>query len=337
MPHHLERTAAPVEADSLFLDGMMRVLIVGAGATGGYFGARLLEGGCDVTFLLRPRRREQLAATGLRVTSPFGDLMIPDPPAMLSAEITTPFDLVLVSCKAYDLAEVMESFAPAVGSGTAILPVLNGMGHIEALAARFGARHVLGGLCMISSTLDEHGTVVHLNQVHAISFGEPDGQMSERVLAIGALLSRGAFDSDATATIMHAMWEKWTFIAALGGITGLMRGSIGDIVAAGGEPMAIGLYDECSAIAEQAGYRPREASRTRSLQFLTTAGSPLVASMLKDVERGSRTEADHILGDLLRRSVDTASSATSSTAPSLLQVAYTALRTYEARRAGEMR
>lgn len=315
----------------------MRVLIVGAGATGGYFGGRLLEQGCDVTFLLRPRRKAQLEAAGLRITSPFGDVTIRNPPALLATEISAPFDLILVSCKAYDLAEVMESFAPAVGSDTAILPVLNGMSHLDALAARFGGDHVLGGLCMISSTLDEHGTVLHLNQVHGITFGERDGRATQRVQDIAAVLARGAFDSESTATIMHAMWEKWTFIAALAGITSLMRGSISDIMTAGGERMATGLYDECSAIAGAAGYAPRDAASARSRQFLSAAGSPLVASMLKDVERGSRTEADHILGDLLRRRGDAASPAASTGSPSLLQVAYTALMTYEARRSVQPR
>ncbi|HYW32613.1 MAG TPA: ketopantoate reductase family protein [Gemmatimonas sp.] len=317
---------------------MMRVLIVGAGATGGYFGGRLLQAGCDVTFLVRARRMKQLGETGLRITSPFGDVTIDQPPIVLASNIASPFDPVLVSCKAYDLTEVMQSFAAAVGSSTAILPVLNGMSHIDALAARFGADRILGGLCMISSTLDEIGTVVHLNRVHGITFGELDGRNSDRVEAIAALLSRGAFDSDATPTILHAMWEKWTFIAGLAGITSLMRGSIGDIMAAGGERLAIGLYEECSAIANGAGYGPREVAAARSRQFLSTRGSPLVASMLKDVERGSRTEADHILGDLLRRrraGEDSMGIAPGTT--SLLEVAHAALMTYEARRAGQER
>ena len=147
----------------------MRYLVVGAGALGGYFGARLLDAGCDVTFLLRPRRAEALARTGLVVKSKFGDLAIAAPPFVLSADIAATYDVVIVGCKAYDLAETMDSFAAAVGPSTAILPLLNGMRHIDDLTKRFGAERVLGGLCMISATLDDAGAVQHLNDLHSSS------------------------------------------------------------------------------------------------------------------------------------------------------------------------
>src|SRR6516162_351365 len=132
----------------------MRFLVVGAGATGGYFGGRLLEAGRDVTFLVRQARAERLAAAGLTITSPAGDVTLRSPPTVLAAELRTPFDAVILSCKAYDLGGAIESFAPAVGPGTVVVPLLNGMRHLDVLDRELGAEHVLGGQCLISSRLD---------------------------------------------------------------------------------------------------------------------------------------------------------------------------------------
>ena len=306
----------------------MRYLVVGAGALGGYFGGRLLEAACDVTFLLRPGRAAALARTGLVVKSQFGDLAIAAPPFVLADGIGGPFDVVMVGCKAYDLAETMASFAPAVGPRTAILPLLNGMRHLDDLKARFGAERVLGGLCMISATLDADGTVQHLNDLHGLVFGELDGTSSARVEAIQRDFASTKFAGRATPLILQEMWEKWVFIASAAGITCLMRASVGDIVAAGGTDLSLALLDECGAIAAANGFAPRTPSIDRARGALTAAGSPITASMLKDIERGGAIEADHVLGDLL----DRAGKKTPSPL-SLLRVAYTHLLAYEARRA----
>ena len=153
----------------------MRTLVVGAGAIGGYFGGRLLEAGRDVTFLVRPRRAAELARTGLAIRSRLGDADLPEPPLVFADKLAEPFDLVLLACKAYDLDGAMASFAPAVGPDTAILPLLNGIRHLDELQARFGVAHVLGGQCVISTTLDLEGRIVHLGDAHTLTFGELDG------------------------------------------------------------------------------------------------------------------------------------------------------------------
>ncbi len=307
----------------------LRFLIVGAGALGGYFGARLIAAGQDVTFLLRPRRVAQLAQTGLVVKSRVGDLALPAPKHVLAETIDAPFDVIVVGSKAYDLASTMDSLAPAVGPDSVILPLLNGMRHLEALSERFGAERVLGGLCMISATLDPEGRVLHLNDLHELDFGERDGLLSPRVQAIAAAFATANFASRASTQIVQEMWEKWVFIASAAGITCLMRSAVGDIVAAGAADLATGLYDECAAIAGANGHAPRQPARERGHGALTAAGAPTMASMLRDIERGAATEADHILGDLLAR-------ATPSAAPtSLLRIAYAHVKAYEARRARE--
>jgi 2-dehydropantoate 2-reductase len=305
----------------------MRILIVGAGALGGYFGARLIEAKRDVTFLVRPRRAAQLAMTGLVVKSKLGDVRIANPPIVLAEHIKSPFDLILVGCKAYDLEATMESFAPAVGPDTAILPILNGMKHIDSLSARFGKEHVLGGLCIISATLDDEGIVLHLNDLHLLVYGELDGTRSTRIEAIEKTFAGVQADLRSTTTIVQELWEKWVMIASLAGITSLMRALIGDIERAGGAPIAMALFHECAAIAAGVGYPPRQAVVDRAGVTLTAPGSMLTASLMKDMERGSAIESEAIIGDLLARG--------GSLETPLLKIVYANVRAYEARRERE--
>src|SRR6267143_7299204 len=148
----------------------MRILVVGAGAMGGYFGGRLLQAGRDVTFLVRPRRAAELARDGLVIKSPNGDVTLKNPPAVQADKLSEKFDVVLLSCKAFDLADAIKSFAPAVGLQTAIIPLLNGMLHLNVLDERFGAERVLGGLCAIAVTLNEAREVLHLMPMQSLSF-----------------------------------------------------------------------------------------------------------------------------------------------------------------------
>jgi 2-dehydropantoate 2-reductase len=309
----------------------MRILVVGAGAIGGYFGGRLLEAGRDVTFLVRPRRAAQLAKTGLVIRSPFGDVTLPAPPTVTADTLREPFDLILLSCKSYDLPSAADSFAPAVGPNTAILPLLNGMGHMDYLGRRFGAGAVLGGQCVISVTLDGDGRVLHLNDTHGASFGERDGAVSPRTEAIAATCEGARFDSRLSTAILQEMWEKWVLITTVAGITCLMRANVGDIIEAGAGHLSLALLDECAGIATALGFAPSAAAMTRNRAMLTAKGSTFAASMLRDVERGAPTEADHILGDLIRRGGDGGGP---NDLP-LLRIAYAHLRAYEARRKRE--
>jgi 2-dehydropantoate 2-reductase len=306
----------------------MRILVVGAGAIGGYFGGRLLQVGRDVTFLVRPRRAAQLAKTGLVIRSRFGDADLPSPPTVTAEALRAPFDLILLSCKAYDLADAAASFAPAVGANTAILPLLNGMRQIDFLTARFGDSAVLGGLAIISTTLDPQGRIVHLNDWHLIAFGERDRARSARIEAVAAALSGAGFDAQLSNNIVQEMWDKWVFIAATAGITCLMRAAVGDIVAAGAAGLGMALLDECCAIAAAQGFAPAAANVARMRGMLTAPGSTFAASMLRDIEGGAPIEADHIVGDLTRR-------AGAQHDHALLRIADAHLRAYEARRARE--
>jgi 2-dehydropantoate 2-reductase len=309
----------------------MRILVVGAGAVGGYFGGRMALAGQDVTFLVREKRAQELKEAGLVIRSPRGDAALKPVQTVLSSQIDAPFDLVLLSCKAYDLDSAIESFAPGVGPSTAILPLLNGMRHLDVLQQRFGAASVLGGVCLIAATLDAERAIVHLNDVHAISFGELDGANSGRVQAIAGALRAGGFDVEASSAILQQMWEKWVFLATLAGSTCLFRSAVGDILSApDGEAAIAALFAECGAIAKLHGYPVSQAFEERSRSMLFAPGSRLTASMLRDIENSLRTEADHVLGDLLSRA---GAPAHAGGELSMLRLAFNHVKAYEARRA----
>lgn len=279
----------------------MRVLVIGAGALGGYYGACPVRAGGDVTFLVRERRAEQLRRNGLQVVSPHGDFAV-QPKLLAAGDLKDPFDVVLVGVKAYALDVAMSQFAPAVGTDTMILPILNGLKHIDALSARFGAARVLGGLANVSAGLDADGRVVQFMANQTIVFGEIEGALSERAFALEALLQVPGIDVRASEAIMQDMWEKFVQLSTLAGITCLMRASIGDILAVpNGEQSIFRLFAECCSVATASGFEPRAPFIEFDRKLFTTLDSPLKASMLRDIERGSITEAEHILGDMSNR------------------------------------
>lgn len=309
----------------------MRILVVGAGATGGYFGGRLAAAGRNVTFLVREARAAQLRDNGLVIRSKAGgDLTLRDVKTVTEATLQTPFDLILLSCKAYDLENAIDSFASAVGPGTLILPLLNGMRHLEVLQARFGTQAVLGGVCLIASTLNEQREIVHLNDSQAITFGELGGGISPRVAAVADAFGNAGFTIKASEHILLDMWEKWVFLATLAGSTCLFRAPVGAILTTpDGAATIERLFAECRAIAAEHGHAVRDSFLERSRAMLFATGSPLTASMLRDVQNGSRIEADHVLGDLIRRG---GAAQRSASELSVLRIVYSQLKAYEALR-----
>jgi 2-dehydropantoate 2-reductase len=305
----------------------MRILVVGAGAIGGYFGGRLLQAGRDVTFLVRPRRAAELAAAGLVIKSPNGDVTLKDPPVVQADKLSDKFDVVLLSCKAFDLDDAIRSFAPAVGPQTVILPLLNGMLHLDVLDKKFGHQRVLGGLCAIAATLDEHRQIVQLAPMQSLGFGERDGKLSDRVRAIAEALAGGKFGAAASEQIIQDMWEKWVFLASLAASTCLMRAPVGDILAApGGKDFILGMLDECGAVAAAESHTPSGPFFERARGMLTAEGSQLTASMFRDIKAGAPVEADHVIGDLIARG-----DAAKVPVPKL-RTAYTHLKAYEKQR-----
>jgi len=307
----------------------MRILVVGAGAIGGYFGGRLLQAGQDITFLVRPKRASELASAGLVIKSPGGDVTLKNPPTVQADKLNEKFDVVLLSCKAFDLEDAIKSFASAVGPNTSIIPLLNGMSHLDVLDTKTGRERVLGGLCAIAVTLNEKREVVQLGPLQSLGFGERDGKMSDRVKAIAEVFARGNCGAAPSEHVMQDMWEKWVFLASLAAATCLMRTSVGNILAAtGGNEFLLGMLDECSAVATAEGFAPGGPFFQRTRGLLTTEGSPMTASMFRDIKAGLPVEADHVVGDLVARA-----DAAKIPVPKL-RTAYTHLKAYEKQREG---
>ena len=308
----------------------MRILVLGAGGTGGYFGGRLAQSGADVTFLVRPARAAQLREHGLQIRSPLGDADFPAA-FVLAEELAAlakekPFDLVLLSCKAYDLGSSLEAIAPAVGPQTTVMPILNGLLHYADLDARFGRERVLAGLCFISATKGSDGEVMHLGKPASITFGERDGNPdSARVVEFARMCEQAGLDHLAAADIDQQLWNKYTFLTTLAAGTCLMRASVGTIVAGeGGRDFMQALYRECLGVAESAGQPVSAETQSIALGTLTQAESPVKASMLRDLEARQKVEAAHIVGDMLHRARQAGQEAP------LLAAAWCHLQAYEA-------
>jgi 2-dehydropantoate 2-reductase len=279
----------------------MRLLVVGAGSTGGYFGARLAQIGRDVTFLVRPARAEKLRQTGLQILSPHGDLTLQ--PQLLTADaIQGPFDVVLLTVKGFQLDAALDDLLPAIGPETMILPVLNGMRHMDRLGERFSPHNLVGCALKVATTLDEDGRVVQLTPLQDLAYGELDGETTPRILALHGFMQGAGFIPRLSTHIAREMWEKWILLASVGAITCLMRGAIGDIEAApGGAACTLRLLDEVVAVVRAVGIAPSEAFLTAAREQVTAKGSPLTSSMYRDLQEGKQVEAENIIGDLVRR------------------------------------
>ncbi len=305
----------------------MRVLVLGAGALGGYFGGRLAEAGGDVTFLVRPGRAAALAKDGLAIESQFGNAKLPVK-TIQAAELQPGWDVILLSNKAYDLEDAIATIRPGVDGRTAILPVLNGLSHIDTLTREFGAERVLGGLCKIQATLTPAGVVKQLNDWRWLTFGELDGAMTPRVQALEAAYAKAiGVEAKAVPNINQRMWEKLVHLGTSAIGTVLMRANVGEIVRAGGSPMLLDLLERNAAIAAHHGHPMPEVFMAEYRTLFSDGTSAYATSMLRDVEAGNRIEGEHILGFLAeaarRAGVDTA----------IHEAAALQARSYEQRRA----
>ena len=282
----------------------MRILILGAGAIGGYYGARLMQAGADVSFLVRSGRAAQLAAHGLVLRSPLGDAQL-TPRWLEAAGLREPFDLVLLTCKAYDLDAAIAAIAPAVGPSTLVLPLLNGLLHLDRLAEAFGAARVVGGCCSIPVTLGPQGEILHLGKMQRIAFGPLPGSAPdarERLARLHGFLAQTPGEAVLADAMMQEMWEKFVGLCSLAAMTCLMRGAVCDILATEeGGALMNATFEACARTAAANGHPPREAPMNGFRKMLLDPASPGMASMLRDLEGGGRTEGRHVVADMLRR------------------------------------
>ena len=305
----------------------MKILVLGAGGTGGYFGGRLIEAGRDVTFLVREKRAAQLASLGLIVEHKGERFTVPAK-TVLASKVKPEYDVVLLSCKAYDLDESIAAIRPAMHTHTVIVPLLNGMTHLDQLDAAFGKDRVLGGLCQIAGTLTPEGVVKSMMDAHLIVWGAREPSQQGIAQQLGRAFEGTKADWRVSDNIVGEMWEKVAFLCTLASMTCLMRASVGDILATpDGSALLKRAFEANALIAAKSGHLISDAFRARAEKILGTVGAPLTASMLRDLESGGRVEADHIVGFMLGKArelgVDDA----------MLSMAYTHLKAYENRRA----
>ncbi len=305
----------------------MKILILGAGAVGGYWGARLTQAGVDVTFLLREKRAALVKANGLLVKSPKGDFTV-SPKVVTNGGEGGPYDVVILACKGYDLDSAMEAIAPTVGPDTTIVPMLNGHAHFATLDARFGAARVAGGLARISGMLGPNGEILH-SGASGVSFGERDGKTPRKALVeLDAACKKAGIDGGLNPDINQDLWDKWVMLGAIASMCAAMRGTVGDIVAAeDGAAIMRETLDECCKVAAAAGHAPSAKVRAGLESGLTQPGGKAVASILGDMEKGGAVEARSIVGDMLMRARKAGIAAPN------LRFAYAHLQAYEARRA----
>jgi 2-dehydropantoate 2-reductase len=301
----------------------MRILIIGAGAVGGVFGARLVQAGRDVTFLVRKQRADIIRRSGLQIVGVNGDTIL-HPKLTLREEIDGPYDLVFVGVKGYGLAAAMDDFAAAIGPETTILPVLNGMKHLDLLQERFGKKAVIGGLVRVAGQVDDQGRIRQVAGFEQMRYGELDGSATERLRAIDASMQGAGFDAMLSADIVQDMWEKWVQLAALGAVTCLFRGAVGAVEnVPGGADLARAILSECADVATACGRRPAADFLEQQSQALTEKGSPLTSSMFRDMTSGAPVEVDEIIGNFLGLA-----EAASVPTP-LLRAAFVNLRVYQ--------
>jgi 2-dehydropantoate 2-reductase len=277
----------------------MKILVVGAGAVGGYFGARLAQAGRDVTFLVRPARAQQLQSEGLRILSPHGDLTL-KPQTITAQKINGAYDVIFLSVKAQALDQAIKDMTPAVGPETMIFPVLNGMRHMKILADAFGDGPVLGGVCLVSTDLDDQDRIVQITPMQKLTYGERSGEITPRIRLLDETLSNAGFETELSTNVTQDMWNKWVMIATLGLVTCLLDGPIGEINAVpDGKQTVLQAVDECVAIATASGFPSPQPLVENLRKYTTEKDSNLTSSMYRDLKKGAYVEVDTILGDLL--------------------------------------
>ena len=279
----------------------MKLLVFGAGAVGGYFGTRMVQAGLDVTFFVRVSRACQLKKHGLSVLSPSGNVMIA-PKLITEHDDGQNFDLIILTCKSYDLVNAFDAISNSVKNEPPILPLLNGLAHLQMIAKVFGKHRLLGGAAHVATVLTQEGKVKQLNPIEILTIGTLSSHTESVVERFTKLCKTSTFKVIKSSDIMQSMWDKWTFLAALAGSTILFRNTVGAITETSlGCDLMKRIYDECINVANAEGFDVEARPQKTSLSILMKPGSDFTSSMLRDLKNGNRTEHEQILGDLLKK------------------------------------
>lgn len=301
----------------------MKILILGAGAVGGYFGGRFTEAGIDTTFLTRSKRAEFLNEKGLTIKSALGNGNY-KVKTILSKDIKETYDYIILTCKAYSLEEAINDIKPAIGKNTYILPLTNGLKHYEILGEKIGKEKIIRGFCFVNSKLSPEGEIIHASKLQKIVFGGHNESTIKGCNQFEEIINATNLDYVHTNDIMQDLWEKFVFITSAASITCLMRSDIGTILKSPyGKEITLEIFDECLKIADKSGYKLRKELEDRFYQTLTNENLSMKTSLLSDIENNNLTEVDHIIGSM----IDYAKKV--KTKSSMLKIAYCHIKNYE--------
>lgn len=279
----------------------MHIVIIGAGALGAYFGARFEEAGADVTFLVREKRAEQIRKHGIHINSPLGDYTIQNPKIITDAAAVESVDLAFVSVKGYHLQGTLESLNQLTQKGAYVLPVLNGIEHINILKEQLGKENVLGGLCSIFATLNDKGHVVHSSDFHELVFGPLEPVQTNICKRLETIADQANISAIYNDEILVALWQKYMFINAFSGITTATNLPIGPVTD----------YEETFYVAEMILQEMKQLANNyhvaiteshlksvkKSLINLNRDGT---SSMHQDRRKKQTLEVDHLHGGAIR-------------------------------------
>ena len=283
----------------------MRIAVLGSGAVGGYYGAKLARAGHDVTFIARGAHLQAIRERGLEIRSP----MLGDFTVCARAEEDTstvgPVDLVLVAVKAYDNATALPLLKPMVGPSTTVLTVQNGVDSVGEVAAAAGETHVVGGTTYIATALSEPGVIDQTGTHRRVVFGEVFGdlpRMTDRVRAIHEAMVGADIEAEAVGDGRVPIWEKFIFLVSLAGFTGATRLPIGPVWA---DPYIRAQFlngcREIEALARAEGV-PVAADRIGQIErYVATIPGTMRSSLLIDLSQGKKIEVEALQGSVVRR------------------------------------
>lgn len=302
----------------------MHVVVVGAGAVGGYFGGKLAQTGTPVTFLVRQKRYEQLRKTGLVVHSLHGDFTI-QPELTVSAEEVDNPDVVILAIKNYHLDNAMSQLRVLVDKGAKLLPLLNGVEHMDVLIREFGPDNVLGGACYIESTLNAEGTIVHTSSMQDIVFGSLGDVSDEWLKELLYLFQASRVNVTLSDAILKAMWTKFAFLTSISGLTAAARSPIGVILDdSAARELLQNVIREVLQVAEVRGIGlPVEETANKTMEKMEHMSPTMTSSLHRDLEKGLPLEISSLQGSVVKMGME------AGVAVPYIQSVYALLHPYE--------
>lgn len=280
----------------------MKILIMGTGGVGGYYGGLLAQQGNDVTFIARGAHLNAIQQKGLKVKSVHGDFTIFPAKATQNPGESGETDLVLFCVKTYDIEDAARAIRPVIGPNSMIMSLQNGIDAPERIGKITGIEHVIGGVTWLSSAVEAPGIIKQISQFRRIIFGELEGGSSERIESIYKAFSPTGMSVEVSEDIQKVLWEKLVFIAAVSGVGSLTRLPMGDYRAIPeARNLLLNIMKEVESVARAYGVRLDADVVQKWIEFIDRSAPDIKPSMQLDIESGHRTELESMIGTVNRK------------------------------------